>query len=461
MTHHHLEQETSSAAEAALAASYIDMLRADPALARETHEALVQAHLDLNLRFDTRLLCNVLRPRFISAERAARLERDSGIVAGVMERAGDVLLGNDRMLDLVWATDAERELWAIDPGYPGFTLSSRLDSFMIDGSPKYVEYNAESPASIGFCDILTEVFLALPAVQQWESTHTLEGFDARRRLMETLLWAYGEWGGRATPSIAIVDWETVVTRRDFELCAEYFRRHGIPAVIADPRRFEYRDGKLWLDAKRIDLVYRRVLLHELLDKAAEATPLLRAYRDGAVCMVNSPRSKLLHKKAVLALLSEHALDLELSGEERTVIDRTIPWTRRLRTGETTYSGRPVDLPSYSLEHRSELVLKPSDDYGGRGVVLGWETTDEEWGRALAAAMGEPYVVQERVSVPHANFPVWRDDGVDVIDLLVDTDPLLFRGEMGGILTRMSGSALLNVTAGAGSTTPTFLVKDEE
>jgi hypothetical protein len=44
-----------------------------------------------------------------------------------------------------------------------------------------------------------------------------------------------------------------------------------------------------------------------------------------------------------------------------------------------------------------------------------------------------------------------------LDLAVDCDPYLFWGRVGGQLTRLSSSALLNVTAGAGSVVPTYVV----
>ena len=45
-----------------------------------------------------------------------------------------------------------------------------------------------------------------------------------------------------------------------------------------------------------------------------------------------------------------------------------------------------------------------------------------------------------------------------MDLAIDLDPYLFHGRPGGVLTRLSSSALLNVTAGAGSVVPTFVVE---
>lgn len=445
--------------EADLASSFHALLASDDELARRTHEELLQAHHDHALLMQGRPMCSVLRPRFISARKTDQLARVSAVLAGVFERAGSSLLASDRLLDLLGASDAERSIWQVDPGYPGFTVTSRLDSFMVGMEPRFVEYNAESPAGIGFCDRLTDIFLGLPAMTQWATPLPLERFDARSCLLEALLWAYGTWGGRGTPTVAVVDWEDVLTRTDFELCAEYFRESGVPAAVTDPRRLEYRGGRLWLGDQRIDLVYRRVLLHELLDKAEEARALLQAYQDGAVCMVNSPRSKVLHKKSLFALLHEGSLPIELSPEEQGIVSATVPWTRLVVAGQTTYAGSSVDLVRFVLAERERLALKPVDDYGGRGVVLGWVTSPEEWERAVERALGSGYVVQERVEVPAFEFPAWQNGRVVTMPLMIDTDPLLFRGRLGGVLTRMSGSALLNVSAGTGSTVPTFQVME--
>jgi uncharacterized circularly permuted ATP-grasp superfamily protein len=443
------------------AASYNSLLRADPHLAQRSAAALSQAHETNGLLIHDRPLCNVLRPRFIDPDALQHLQAVSYTLWTLFERLGDLLLASDAMLDVIDASEDERSLWQVDPGYPGYTVTSRLDSFMVDGCPRFVEYNAESPASIGFCDSLTDIFLQLPVMAAWQHRDRLRGFAAREALRQTLMAAFKSWGGHGSPSVAIIDWEQVLTKRDFELCAEYFRLHGWDVVITDPRRLHYRSGALWSGNQKVNLIYRRVLLHELLEHAAEAHDLLQAYREGAVCMVNSPRSKLLHKKAVFALVSDPDSGLALDGDERSVVDATIPWTRLVRNGKTTYRGRQGDILDHAVDHQEQMVLKPSDDYGGRGVVLGWETSPDEWMRSLEDAVDQAYVLQERVAVPEYEFPVWSDDDISLTALYTDTDPLLFNGKLGGVLTRVSGSALLNVTAGTGSTAPTFLIEQWE
>jgi hypothetical protein len=455
----HAVQSAVNLGEASLASSYNALLRSDPELAAQTATRLDELQRAHQLRVGDRNLCNVLRPRFLGAERSRELGRVSQVVAGLMERAGRLLLQRPDLLRIIGASEEEQEIWAVDPGYPGFTLTSRLDSFMVGQDPRFIEYNAESPAGIAFTDVLADVFMSLPAVQRWSGNQNIIAFEARRALLDTLLWAYHEWGGRGTPRVAIIDWEHVITRRDFEIAATYFRDQGVPTLITDPRRIEYRHGEVRAEGQRVDLIYRRVLLHELLEKAAEARDLLQAYRDGAICMVNSPRSKLLHKKALFALLSDGRLDLDMTGEEQAIVEASVPWTRIMEPGATTYAGKPIDLEQFVLDNQDRLALKPIDDYGGRGVSLGWDSSPEEWKRAVESALSSSYVVQERVPVAEGEFPIWEDGQVQIVSLLVDTDPLLFRGEMGGILTRTSSEALLNVSAGTGSSTATLITGD--
>ena len=81
----------------------------------------------------------------------------------------------------------------------------------------------------------------------------------------------------------------------------------------------------------------------------------------------------------------------------------------------------------------------------------------EWEAAIEIATTQSYVVQEAVEIPRVPFPVVLD-GLHYLDLAVDLDPYLFDGRATGFMTRVSAAALLNVTAGAGSVVPTFIVE---
>jgi uncharacterized circularly permuted ATP-grasp superfamily protein len=108
-------------------------------------------------------------------------------------------------------------------------------------------------------------------------------------------------------------------------------------------------------------------------------------------------------------------------------------------------------------HRERFVLKPNDEYGGSGVAVGWEGSDAEWDTSLNRALHNDYVVQERVNVARADFPTMWQGEVQLRELSIDMDPYIIGGEADGFLTRIAGTTLLNVTAGGGSTVPTFVI----
>jgi uncharacterized circularly permuted ATP-grasp superfamily protein len=205
----------------------------------------------------------------------------------------------------------------------------------------------------------------------------------------------------------------------------------------------------------IDIVYKRLLTNEFLDKVSELGALLQAAKDRAVTLVNPFRCKPIHKKAIFAVLTDDTLQDLFSAEEQAAIRAHVPWTRRVQETKTRKEGVEVDLPSYIFKNRETLVMKPNDEYGGKGVFIGWETPEGEWARALSEALASSYVVQEKVEVQRQPFPV-LDTAFRLKDCIVDLDPFVFNGEVEGFLTRLSESSLANVTSGGGQI-PAFLV----
>jgi len=270
----------------------------------------------------------------------------------------------------------------------------------------------------------------------------------------SLLASYRDWGGTASPPrMAIVDWREVPTWSEFELLRDAFIAQGVPTLICDPRDLIFDGRSLTAGGERIDLVYRRVLINDIVARPDECKALIDAYRAKAVCVANTLRCKISHKKAFFAVLTDDRFASHFSDAERAIVAAHVPWTRVV--DET----RADDI----RRRRESLVLKPNDEYGGTGVTLGWESDEREWDAAIARALAEAkddarlWVVQERINVRREPFPVCDAAGVAERNMLVDFAPYVFRGRVAGFLTRLSATGLANVTSGGGQV-PAFVVQ---
>ena len=434
---------------------YHQLLRTDASLVQELEQRFFERMQAAKLTFGGRVLCPFPRPNFVSPAAYEEIRGVCRCIFRAIEKVED-RLGRE-LWDRVDVTEEERELVAIDPGYRRSSPTSRLDSFLTTTSYQFVELNAESPAGIGYNEVLVDLFLDLPVMKKFQERWSLRRFRARERVLEVLLNCYREAGGRdAHPTIAVVDYEDVPTRTEHHMFREFFESRGCPSLVCDPRHLTYEGGRLRHDGKAIDIVYKRLLVTELLERKAELGAFLQAARERAVTVVNPFRCKPIHKKAIFAVLTDDEMQGLFSADERAAIAAHVPWTRRVHEGFSTRGGDRIDLPEFIRKNRAALAMKPNDEYGGKGVYLGWEMSEAEWEAALAQALQSSYVVQWKVEVLRMSFPELSPE-LRFRDLIVDLDPFVFEGEVEGFLTRLSGSSLANVTSGGGQV-PAFLVE---
>jgi uncharacterized circularly permuted ATP-grasp superfamily protein len=406
-----------------------------------------------HLTFGGRLLCPFLRPFFLTAEDERRVGAAATLLWTLGERVARAAMQERSLLRELALSDAEVALAQIDPGYGIASTSGRADAFLLPDSLQFAEYNAEAPAGAGYAQRLAELFEAEPLMRQFRDRFDARFYAPIPLLLDALLESYRDWGGRANPPrIAIVDWREVPTWSEFELLREVFVALGVPTVVSDPRDLVFDGTTLVAGGAPVDLVYRRVLINDIVQRPDECRALVESYRARAVCMANTLRCKIAHKKAFFAILTDDRFNRLFSAEERETIRRHVPWTRLVRDDSVA-----ADLRA----RRERLVLKPNDEYGGSGVTLGWESSESQWDAAIERALAESdrgWVAQERITVRREAFPICGDGGITEREMLVDFAPYLFRGRLSGFLTRLSATSLANVTSGGGQV-PAFVVRE--
>ena len=440
-------------------ARYHDLLQ-DETLAETSRTMLDEGLERARLIFGGRRLSPYLRPHFVSEDDFRRISSVCETVWSAIQKVKDAAISDPSIVDDLGVTDVERDLVSINPGYKAVSPTSRLDSFLTADAYSFVELNGESPAGIAYADAAYDIFSSLPVMKKFSEDYNLRPLYGSRFMLDVLVDSYVEFLGRQpeqTPRIAIVDLAGVPTVKEFELFRDFFESSGYPAVICTPQELEYRDNQLSYLGQKIDIVYKRLLVNEYLPIMNDFPALLHAYRAGSICMVNSFRSKLIHKKALFAVLTDKRRASLFNTAELEAINAHVPWTRTVNDQQSDYRGKEIELLEFIRANSHRLVLKPNDDYGGHGITIGWSTDAAGWEQAIEQALDDgDYLVQERVPTARETFPALDNGGIVFAEQLVDLDPLLFNGKVRSAFTRLSYTELANVSSGGGMV-PTYVI----
>ncbi|MDF2176824.1 circularly permuted type 2 ATP-grasp protein [Aliiglaciecola sp. CAU 1673] len=210
--------------------------------------------------------------------------------------------------------------------------------------------------------------------------------------------------------------------------------------------------------RRVDVIYRRIddlfLDPEAFnpDSQLGVAGLLRAWRAGNVALVNAPGAGVADDKVVYAYVPEM---IKYYLDE----DAKIPNVHTYRCYE------PDDF-KYVVEHISELVVKPANESGGYGLLIGPKSTKKEQKECIERIKADPrnFIAQPTLSL--STVPTL--DGKDVEGRHVDLRPfILSSGDSTyvttGGLTRVAlvkGSLVVNSSQGGGSK-DTWIVDEEE
>src|SRR3984893_7049114 len=420
----------------------------------------LQAQMEAEkLSFGGRLICPFLRPHFITRRQYDSLVKTGETLIAAVDRMQQMVLQNPALLSQLELLPAEKMLAAINPGYKTLEVTCRLDSHLTNGSLNLVQYNADSPTGVAWADGLSELFYTAPPVKEFRKKHPLSKVGGKKHLLSALLATHKHFGGRLKPKIAILEFRPTfaTTTSEFEIFRDFFRKEGCEAEIVSPDQLEFKNGILRRGDFEINLVYRRVSVQEFLQRFDLSHPLVQAYRAGAVCMANSFRSELAHKKAMFALLTDEKLTQKFPAHERKAIRDHVPWTRLVTAAKTTYHEKTIDLQEYALKHRERLVLKPNDDYTGQGSFFGWEMNDASWDRALRQATRTPYVVQEKVEPARSTFPLKSDSTLEFREMRVDVYPQAYLGKIQSCSSWLSWGTTAGLSTSAGLA-PTFILE---
>ena len=391
-------------------------------------------------------------PVVLSGAQVRHISSVAEAMLRLMEKVTALFLREPSIREVFGFSPEQIELIEVDPGYALSIPCARFDSFFDGVDIRFTEINTDGAAGMDGAEKVANLFLAAPMMREFFSGRPVKVFDTSRRVLQTLLDCYAQYleskgrGAEAeSPMIAIVDWKEARTNAEFAAFEEFCRAEGFRALVADPRELEYDGRALTHNGSKIDLIYRRVVSIEYMERLDEVEAMTRAFKDGAVCVVGSFRSDVAFNKKVFALLHTPELRHFFTESEREMIDRHVPWTQPFRDAECDYRGERVGMPELARERKDGFVLKPSALYEGRGVHLGFQMTESGWDDTIATALEGDYVLQELLRTPSAPLSVSKED-FQLAPRFIHLGEFVFGGKFSGFYCRAAEGPLIDATS---------------
>lgn len=280
-----------------------------------------------------------------------------------------------RQAVLAWAPQIARR----EPGPLGMFMG--YDFHLTDDGPRLIEINTNAGGAFLNATVRDALGACCPEVDTAGFGPGAPGFEAA--FIRMLLQEWQLQGRAGEPRrIAIIDTrpEEQYLYPEFLLARRTLARHGFDATIADARELRYHEGRLWLGAGAVDLVYNRLV--DFAFDQAEHSALRAAYLDGAAVVTPHPHAHALFAdKRNLTLLSDgNRLASWAVPSEIAAALRAVPRT------EVVTAANAQQL----WDSRKALFFKPTGGHGGKAVYRGDKLTKTVWAQIVQGG----YVAQE-------------------------------------------------------------------
>ncbi|MCK1501698.1 glutathionylspermidine synthase family protein [Bradyrhizobium sp. 188] len=410
-------------------------------------DALSEAIASAGLHFEGRPYPLCLRPLVIEADVASHIQSIAERFLPALDIAAQLYCSDREVRDLFFPYDHLRP-WIISlPKRRPIATVCRLDGlFGSDGIYKIIETNTEGPGGVIQTGLAAHVWKTVsnPLTHGLSPSAYYQRFENHSNLLiSELQSAYREETGCELGTAAVVNYKGRFTN-EVDWIVRGFEAAGIQASLLDARALKRTArGLVGASGEPIQLVYNKLDVRDMME-ATECREYLAACAAQEVVSINPWISQwVLADKAILALLSDVRFHSNFTSEQVELFAHHVPWTRLVFDGHTTDPyGKSVDLIEYIRDHRTTLVLKPTNATRGERVTIGRFTPPETWHAHLKAAALSPCVVQEHVDARRLTALNVRSRSVE--EMAWGLDCYVFGGRLAGFHARASVDAVMNV-----------------
>ena len=355
------------------------------------------------------------------------------------------------------ATNFRQECRGVHPKFGVWAHISGSDLVRAgDGQFYVLEDNLRVPSGVSY--VLENRVVAKRAFPELFERHLIRPVDGYTDELNKLLMSLAP-EGRRDPNLVVLTpgiFNSAYFEHSFlaqQMGAELVE--GADLVVGDD---ECVYMKTVQGLERVDVIYRRIddlfLDPEAFnpDSMLGVPGLMRAWKAGNVGIANAPGAGVADDKCVYAWVPD--MVRYYLGEE--------PLIANVPTFRCMYD----DERNYVLDHLDQLVLKPANESGGYGIVIGDRASPEVLAAAAESIRSDPrnWVAQPILDLSTA--PTLVAEGVAPRHL--DLRPFILTGEhsyvTAGGLTRVAlneGSLIVNSSQGGGSKDTWIVDLDDE
>ena len=329
-------------------------------------------------------------PRLYTEETIEHFKEIVGTTYGIFDKVIRRSLESAEYRQLFPYSKELEELILAPTGCDCLLPLTRFDLFYHEdtGDFMFCEVNADGSTGMDEDRIQDQMMIHNPAHQEIIREHDLKTFELFDSWVETFLRLYSTFPHRVEkPTVAIVDFIDKGIYKEFDEFCRRFQKHGVNCEVADIRKLEFKDGKLYsARGHEIHAIYRRAVTVEVLEHYDEIRPFIDAVLGGHVFMTGGFCTQIVHNKWIFKVLYDKETEAFLTEKEIDFIHRHIPGTRRFAEGST-------DINEV-LSKKDSFILKPEDGYASRGVLAGIKYDEKEWKRLAEEVYNSDYICQD-------------------------------------------------------------------
>ncbi len=270
----------------------------------------------------------------------------------------------------------------------------RFDLFYYSpGEFQFCELNTDGTSAMIEQEELARILITSRIMKKFSRQYSFSSFELFESWVDAVSKIYSQFTrnneaiGKAKDriSVAIIDLLDRSSPVEFEEFAAAFRSKGYDCFIADPREIAIKNGFMAYKGKKIDIVYRRLVTRDLMERYEEIPGFIEGLYEGRTCVIGSIKTQIVHTKRYFEVLHNPLFRKYLTSGQISFIDRHIPLTKKLRFDE---------IAGDYLDNQQEYIIKPVDYYASKGVYAGSAFSDSDWEDLLISKSREDYIIQK-------------------------------------------------------------------